>query len=297
MKIILFGKNGQVGWELNQLLQPLGEIIALGREQTDFSIPQSLREVICDYEPDVIINAVAYTAVDKAESEEELATTINGVAPGILAEEAMKINALLIHYSTDYVFDGSKDEAYIETDSPCPINAYGRSKLVGEQVVQASGCDFLIFRTAWVYANRGHNFLLTIQRLARERQGLSIVGDQYGSPTSARLIAETTVDCIKQSVLEKKAGDFSSGIYHLTASGYTSWFGFAEEIVNQMKMLSDQSLKTKSIAGIASAEYPTPAARPFNSRLSVSKLEHNFNLKLPDWAQALSRCMGTIYIR
>ncbi|MCA1767140.1 MAG: dTDP-4-dehydrorhamnose reductase, partial [Idiomarina sp.] len=197
MKILLFGKNGQVGWELNRSLQPLGEVIALDRDEADFSRPESLREIVRKIKPDVIVNAVAYTAVDKAEAEEALAATINSIAPGVLAEEALSINALLIHYSTDYVFDGTKQGPYVETDVPKPINAYGRTKLAGEQVIQSSGCDYFIFRTSWVYASRGHNFLLTILRLAKERDELNIVADQIGSPTSARLIAETTLLCLQ----------------------------------------------------------------------------------------------------
>ena len=226
MKILLFGKNGQVGWELNRSLQPLGEVVALSREEADFSNPESLRKIVSEISPDVIVNAVAYTAVDKAEEEEELAAIINGVAPGILAEEALKINALLIHYSTDYVFDGAKDSPYIETDKPNPINAYGRTKLAGEVVIQSSDCDYLIFRTSWVYASRGHNFLLTMLKLASEREELSIVADQMGAPTTAKLIADTTALSIRQAMGEKQSGNFSSDLYHLATSGSTSWHGF-----------------------------------------------------------------------
>ena len=186
MKILLFGKNGQVGWELNRSLQPLGEVIALTRENADFSNPESLRNIVREINPDVIVNAVAYTAVDKAEEEEELAATINGVAPGILAEEALKTNALLVNYSTDYVFDGVKDSPYIETDKPNPVSAYGRTKLSGEVSIQSSRCDYLIFRTSWVYASRGQNFLLAMLKLASEREELNIVSDQIGAPTTAK---------------------------------------------------------------------------------------------------------------
>ena len=222
MKILLFGRNGQLGWELNRSLQPLGEIVVLDIEEVDFSEPESLRKIVQDESPDVICNAVAYTAVDKAEEDEELALKINGVAPGVLAEEALKLDALLIHYSTDYVFDGTKASPYIETDTPNPVNAYGRTKLAGELAVQSSGCDYLILRTSWVYASRANNFMLTMLKLAQEREELSIVSDQIGAPTTARLIAGTTVLCVQQIVKERMAGVFSSDLYHLTASGHTS---------------------------------------------------------------------------
>lgn len=294
MKILLFGKNGQVGWELNRSLQPLGEVVALGREDADFSNPEGLRKYVREINPDVIVNAVAYTAVDKAEENEELAKIINSVSPGVLAEEAVKTNALLVHYSTDYIFDGTKTSSYVETDEPNPINAYGRTKLVGEQVIQSSGCDYLIFRTSWVYASRGHNFLLTILKLAKERDGLSIVADQMGAPTSARLIAETTILCLYQAVKEKKTEDFSSNLYHLTTSGFTSWHGFASEIVNAISKDLDLQLKVKNIKEIPTTDYPTPANRPINSQLSLLKLERVFNVKMPNWHQALSLCLEDI---
>jgi len=291
MKILLFGKNGQVGWELNRSLLPLGEMISLGHNEADFSSPEGLREIIQAIKPDVIVNAVAYTAVDKAETEEELALVINGESPKVLAEEALKINSLLVHYSTDYVFDGSKKSPYVEADEPCPINAYGRTKLAGEKAIQSSGCDYLIFRTSWVYAARGHNFLLTILKLAEERDEISIVADQFGSPTSARLIAETTFNCIRQAMPEKLAAGFSSGLYHLSTTGRTSWCGFAEEIVKGANKELAMPLKIKVIKGISTADYPTPANRPMNSQLSQVKLERAFNLKMPDWQERLSLCM------
>ena len=293
MKILLFGKNGQVGWELNRSLQPLGEVIALGRDEADFSSPETLRDVVRKISPDVIVNAVAYTAVDKAE-EDDLAAVINGVVPGLLAEEAQRINALLVHYSTDYVFDGTKKEPYVETDRPNPVNAYGRSKLAGEQAVQSSGCDYLIFRTSWVYTTRGHNFLLTILKLAKERDELSIVADQIGSPTSARLIADTTSHCVHQAITEKQAGVFVSDLYHLTASASTSWHGFAKEIVHAVNKKFDLKLKAKDIKAIPTTDYRTPAQRPMNSQLSLVKLEQEFNVKMPNWHQALSLCLEEI---
>ena len=294
MKILLFGENGQVGWELNRSLQPLGEVIALGREDADFSEPESLCQIVQDVNPDVIVNAVAYTAVDKAEEEEGLATKINGVAAGILAEEAKKQNALLVHYSTDYVFDGTKESPYNETDKPNPINAYGRTKLAGEQAIQSSCCDYLIFRTSWVYASRGHNFLLTMLKLAQEREELSIVSDQTGSPTSARLIADTTVLCVQQAIKEKLVGVFSSDLYHLTASGHTSWHGFTEEIVSLASQSEKLQLTIKELKAIPTSDYPTPATRPMNSRLALTKLESAFTIKMPDWKKVLSVCMAEI---
>ncbi|NOQ88505.1 MAG: dTDP-4-dehydrorhamnose reductase [Gammaproteobacteria bacterium] len=294
MKILLFGKNGQVGWELNRSLQPLGEVIALGREDADFSEPESLRRIVQDVSPDVIVNAVAYTAVDKAEEEEELATKINGVAPGILAEEALKLDALLVHYSTDYVFDGTKTSPYVETDKPNPVNTYGRTKLAGELAIQSSGCDHLIFRTSWVYTARGHNFLLTMLKLAQEREALSIVNDQIGSPTSARLIADSTVLCVQQAIKEKLVGIFSSDLYHMTTSGHTSWHGFTKKIVKLANQSLNMKLKIKDIKAIPTADYPTPAIRPMNSRLALTKLESIFTLKMPGWKCALHQCMEEV---
>ncbi len=294
MKILLFGKNGQVGWELNRSLQPLGEVIALGRDDADFSNPESLRQILQDISPDVIVNAVAYTAVDKAEEEEGLAAKVNSIAPGVLAEEAKKLNALLVHYSTDYVFDGAKEEPYIETDNAKPINAYGRTKLAGEQAIQSSGCDYLIFRTSWVYASRGHNFLLTMLKLAQERVELSIVNDQIGSPTSARLIADTTVLCVQQAIKENLVGIFSSDLYHLTTSGHTSWHGFTKEIVKLASNSLDLPLTIKELKAIPTSNYPTPAKRPMNSRLTLTKLESNFTVELPDWKNTLSLCIENL---
>lgn len=294
MKILLFGKNGQVGWELNRTLQPLGEIVALGRVGADFSNPESLRDVVRKIKPDVIVNAVAYTAVDKAETEEELAEIINGVAPAVLAEEAFKINALLVHYSTDYVFDGTKLSPYVETDEPNPVNAYGRTKLFGEKVIQASGCDYLIYRTSWVYSSRGHNFLLTILKLAKERDELSIVSDQIGSPTSARLIAETTLISLQQSIKERMLDEYSSNLYHLTTSGVTSWHGFADAIVNIANHKLNLEIKTKNIKAIPAVEYPTPAQRPMNSQLLMQELESAFDVKMPGWKNTLELCLEEV---
>lgn len=294
MKILLFGKSGQVGWELNRSLQPLGEIIALGREEADFSDSESLRDIVRNIKPDVIVNAVAYTAVDKTEDEEGLATIVNSTAPGVLAEEAFRIDALFVHYSTDYVFDGSKKGPYVETDDPNPINAYGRTKLGGEQALYSSGCDYLIFRTSWVYASRGHNFLLTILKLVKERDELNIVADQTGSPTTARLIADTTALCVHRAIKEKQSGVFSSGLYHLTSSNYTSWHGFCVTAVKIAKEKLDIKLKIGEINAIPALSYPTKAARPMNSQLCSAKLEKHFNVKMPDWSEGLGLCLDEI---
>lgn len=294
MKILLFGQNGQVGWELNRSLQALGEVIALGREGADFSNPESLRDIVRETGPDVIVNAVAYTAVDKAEEEEALATTINADAPRVLAEEALKINALIVHYSTDYVFDGTKQGPYVETDEPNPINSYGRTKLAGEIAIQSSGCDYLIFRTSWVYASRAHNFLLTILKLAKERDELNIVSDQIGTPTSARLIAETTVSCLHQAMKKRLNGNFLSGLYHLTASGYTSWHGFAEEIVHVANEILGMDFKVKEIKATTTVNYPTPAKRPMNSRLMIDKLQKDYMVMMPSWKSLLKNCLNEL---
>lgn len=216
------------------------------------------------------------------------------MAPAILAEEASKLNALLIHYSTDYVFDGTKQAPYTEDDIPNPINAYGRSKLAGEKAIVQSGCDYLIFRTSWVYASRAHNFLLTILKLAKERDELSIVSDQIGSPTPARLIAETTILCLQQALREKHAGVFSSDLYHLTASANTSWHGFSEEIVNIANRVLDLQLKVKSIKAIPTADYPALSKRPMNSQLSLNKLETAFGVKMPEWKESLELCIEEV---
>jgi dTDP-4-dehydrorhamnose reductase len=291
MKILLFGKTGQVGWELNRSLLPLGEVVALGRDHADFSAPESLREIVREIKPDVIVNAVAYTAVDKAEDEESLAAKINEDAPGVLAAEALKINALLVHYSTDYIFDGTKINPYSETDDPCPINAYGRTKLAGERLIASSGCAYLIFRTSWVYTPRANNFMLTILKLAQEREELSIVSDQIGAPTSARLIADTTILCVQQAIKEKREDIFVSGIYHLTASEHTSWHGFATEIVKVASNKLNLKLIIKDIKAIEATEYPTPAKRPINSQLDLKKLNDTFGVEMPDWKKTLELCI------
>jgi dTDP-4-dehydrorhamnose reductase len=291
MKILLTGGTGQVGWELARTLMPLGEVIAIDRSQADLTDLNALRAIIEQHQPNVIVNPAAYTAVDKAESESELAFRVNAEAPGVLAEEASKIGALLVHYSTDYVFDGSKNAPYTEADATHPINAYGQSKLAGEQAIQAVGGDYLILRTSWVYASRGNNFLKTILRLAAEREELNIVADQIGAPTWARLIAETTAHVIRQSVFEQQCSAFNSTTYNLTSSGETSWHGFAQKIVDIAREQGKAELKNQAILPIPTTDYPLPAQRPANSRLSNDSLEQQFGLVMPSWDNALRLCM------
>ena len=293
MKILVTGRGGQVGWELNRCLLPLGEVVAVDYPEFDLSKPEKLRTMVRKIRPDIIVNAAAYTAVDKAESEEELATLVNAAAPGVLAEEAERSGALLVHYSTDYVFDGTQEGPYTEDDEPNPINASGRTKLGGERAIQAAGVDHLILRTSWVYAARGNNFLRTILRLAREREELSIIDDQTGSPTWARLIADTTVHCLRQSQEERQRGVFKSDVYNLIASGKTTWFGFAQAILETARRNRLQDIIVKDIKPITTADYPTAAKRPSNSCLSTNKLEQNFNLTTPGWDVALKLSMET----
>ena len=295
MKILLFGKNGQVGWELNKVLPRIGEVIALSRQDVDFSRPDELRNVVKQHEPDVIVNAAAYTAVDKAEAEEELALLVNGFAPGVLAEEALNIGALLVHFSTDYVFDGENEAAYSELENPNPINAYGRSKLAGERAIQGAGCDYLILRTSWVYSSRGSNFFLTIVKLAQSREKLTVVADQVGAPTWARLIADGTMKMLEKSMQERGAGTFTSDVYHLTSRGKTSWFGFAREIFTDggvSAIIKGRPLPL--IEPITTEQYPTPAMRPKNSSLDVSKFESRFGMRMPEWDQSLHQFMQTV---
>ncbi len=295
MKILLTGCNGQVGWELARTLLPLGEIIALNRNAVDLADATKLREVIKHYAPDVIINPAAYTTVDKAETEKDLAFKVNAEAPAVIAEEAKKIGALLVHYSTDYVFDGTKPSPYTEIDSTNPVNAYGQSKLGGEQAIQSVGGDYLILRTSWVYASRGSNFVKTMLRLAAEREELRIVADQIGTPTWARLIAEATTHIVRQAIAEKRDNLFNSDLYHLTCTGSTSWHGFAQAIVNNAREQGCLSLINRSILPISTSEYPLPAQRPSNSLLATQKLEQKFGLTLPSWDNSLNLCLQELF--
>lgn len=288
-RILISGRTGQVGYELERSLQGLGEVIALDRSQMDLSNLQQVRDVIRSIKPTLIINPAAYTAVDQAEREPELALRINGEAPGVIAEEAKKIGAVLIHYSTDYVFDGKKDEPYTETDPTGPLNVYGSSKLAGEQAIQATGVAHLILRTSWVYSTHGKNFLLTMRRLAAERDSLNVVSDQYGAPTWSRTIADTTAYIVAQSLAaedSKAWWEEKSGLYHLTAQGKTSWFGFAEAI-----MAHPSVIKKPQLTPIPARDYPVPAQRPTNSLLSSQRLLNTF-CGLPHWQDALALCQS-----
>jgi len=284
-RILITGADGQVGWELRRTLAPLGEIIAHGRGTLDFDDLDHLSARVDAIAPDVIVNAAAYTAVDKAESNETQAMRINADAPRVLAEACAKRDALLVHYSTDYVFDGTKPCMYEENDPTNPLGAYGRTKLAGERAIAAATDRYFVFRTSWVYANRGGNFLLTMLRLAKEREELRVVDDQRGAPTWARMIAEATAQvlaCSSASVTDKRAG-----VYHMTCAGTTSWREFAEEIFARAALD-----RRPRVIPITTAEYPTPAKRPLNSRLSSEKLATTFGVRLPDWRDALALCMA-----
>lgn len=276
MKILLTGRDGQVGWELERMLAPLGEIVATGRAQLDLADPDAIRRVVREAKPQVIVNAAAYTAVDKAESEPDLAMRINGDAPGVLAEEAKRLGGLLVHYSTDYVFDGEKGAPYTEDDQPNPINVYGASKLKGERAIRAVGPQHLILRTSWVYATRGNNFLLTMLRMAREGKPLRVVNDQIGAPTPAHAVSAATTTML--------ARPRSAGVFHMTTSGSASWHQFAVEIMEQAGM-------AVPVTPISAEEFPRRANRPRNSCLSNAKLQRDFGVALPAWREALRRCL------
>lgn len=288
-KILLTGKNGQVGWELQRTLVPLGQVIALDVDELDLGNPDAIRQTVRSIGPDIIVNPAAYTAVDKAESEPELAMVINGIAPGVLAEEARKLGALLVHYSTDYIFDGRKAASYVETDEPNPLGVYGKTKLAGELAVRDSGANHLIFRTSWVYGARGKNFLLTMLRLAKERSELRVVDDQVGAPTWSRSLGEITALALAQLYAPgagKEALERASGTYHLTSSGSVSWCGFTAEILRAAHVQPAPRL-----VPITTPEYPTPAARPMNSVLSNDKLARTFGLAAGDWNRNLRLCL------
>lgn len=289
MNILLTGKHGQVGWELQRTLLPLGRVAAFGHAELDLADAGAVRRKLDEVRPDVIVNAAAYTAVDKAESESDLAHAINAAAPALLAQEAARRGTLLIHYSTDYVYDGAKAAPYVESDPTNPLGAYGRSKLAGEAGIRAAGCDHMVFRTSWVYSSRGANFLRTILRLAAEREELRIVADQVGAPTWARLIAEATAHALRQAMQERSGGKFESGVFHLTAAGETSWHGFASAIV-----AGRGGLRVKTVTPITTAEYPLPAKRPANSRLDTGAFRARFGLALPDWRDCLPLCLEEI---
>ncbi len=282
-RILLIGKNGQVGWELRRTLAPLGPVLAVDYPEIDLSDAAAARQLVLENKPTVVINAAAYTAVDKAETEPEKAQLINALAPGVLAEAANQTGAWLIHFSTDYIFDGAKTTPYVEADAPNPLGVYGRTKLAGDEAVRAVGGHHLIFRLCWVYGARGQNFLLTMQRLARERETLRVVADQFGCPTPSRLIAEATALALRQVLLAADAGAFS-GTYHLAAAGSATWHEFAARIVG---LMPEAERKCREVAAITTAEYPTPARRPAYSVLDCGKLKKVFGLELPDWEAGL----------
>lgn len=295
MKILLLGKTGQVGWELQRSLAPLGEVIALDTRSTDycgdFLNPAGVGQTVLAVRPDVIVNAAAYTAVDKAESDSANAHTINALTPANIARAAMQIGATVVHYSTDYVFDGSGSAPWAETDTTGPLSVYGASKLAGEQAIAASGARHLIFRTSWVYGARGGNFAKTMVRLAQEREALSVINDQIGAPTGADLLADITAHAIARLV----AAPELAGLYHLSAAGETSWYGYAQHVFAQAR-LKGLALKLDSaqLKAIPTSAYPTAAKRPLNSRLNCSKLKSQFGLNIPHWQQGVNRMLAEI---
>ncbi len=293
MKILLLGKNGQVGWELQRSLAPLGELLALDRHSTDFcgdlNQPERLAQTVRNWRPDVIVNAAAHTAVDKAESEPDLARCLNATAPAALAQAAADIGAWLVHYSTDYVFNGQGEQARQESDATGPLSVYGQTKLEGEQHIVASGCKHLIFRTSWVYAARGGNFAKTMLRIAAERERLTVINDQFGAPTGADLIADITAHAIRAALHQPALG----GLYHLAAAGQTSWHGYASHVITQARQTRPELLlKVTDIAPVPTTSFPTPAQRPLNSRLDTRKLQQAFGLVLPAWQLGVNRMLA-----
>lgn len=284
MRILLTGRSGQVGWELERALPVLGEVIATDRAALDLGDLDAIRRVVRDVKPQIIVNAAAYTAVDKAESEPDLAHAINATAPGVLAEEAKRLGALLVHYSTDYVFDGTKATPYVEEDAPNPINVYGASKLAGERAVQASGCRHLILRTSWVYGPRGKNFLLAVARKLAAGERLRVVDDQRGVPTSGAFLAQAT-SAIVARLLPRGAGGTSDGLYHLVPRGETTWCGFAHAIGARLR-------PDVAIDAIRTADYPTRARRPTYSVLDNRKIVVRYGLELPSWERLLDECVS-----
>ncbi len=301
MKILLLGKSGQVGWELQRSLSVLGEVVALDRQGAeglcgDLSDLPGLAQTVQRVQPQVIVNAAAHTAVDKAESEPELARALNALAPGVLAREAQQLGAWLVHYSTDYVFDGNGTRSWCEADQPAPLSVYGQTKLEGEQQILASGCRHLIFRTSWVYAARGGNFAKTMLRLAREREQLSVIDDQIGAPTGADLLADITAHVLRQVLPAVGHNHLAQpGIYHLAASGETSWHGYACFVLDAARKAGlDLRAGSDKVFPIPSSAYPTPARRPNNSRLDTAKLRATFGLSLPDWRHGVARMLNEI---
>ncbi|MCL4185058.1 MAG: dTDP-4-dehydrorhamnose reductase [Burkholderiaceae bacterium] len=284
MRLLLLGPDGQIGWEVSRSLQPLGHVMACDRSMADLSRPESLEAVVESVAPHVIVNAAAYTAVDRAEKDRAQAIAVNAGAPGALARAARRAGALLVHYSTDYVFDGSGNTPRNERAGTSPLNVYGQSKLDGERAVARAACDWLVLRTSWVYGARGANFLRTMLRLGAEREQLRVVSDQVGAPTSARLIADSTAQIIHQAQHERAAGRFESEVLHLCAGGETSWHGFAQAIFDGWRRRRGaEALKVRDVVAIPTSGYPTPAARPLNSRLDCARVCERYGMFLPDW--------------
>lgn len=295
MKILLLGKDGQVGWELQRALAPLGDVIACNRSEADLEQPETLRQLVRSTTPNIIVNAAAYTAVDRAESDVERATCINAASVGVLAEEIKKLDGWLIHYSTDYVFDGNKHSAYLETDLTAPQSVYGRSKRAGELAIEAVGCKHLILRTSWVFATRGNNFAKTMLRLAKDREELKVVSDQIGAPTSAELIADVTALVLYRLAYDQQLAERTSGTYHLVAEGETSWHGYARFVIAEaLRHGINLSTVPDRVIPITTAEYPLPAYRPGNSRLSTQKLRETFGITLPVWQMHVQRVVTEI---
>lgn len=296
MKILLFGKNGQVGWELQRSLAPLGELVALDHDGApglsgNFADPDSLAATVRSVAPDLIVNAAAHTAVDKAESEADFARSLNALAPGVLAREAAARGALLVHYSTDYVFDGSGDAPRDEDAPTGPLSVYGRSKLEGEQLIRDSGCRHLIFRTSWVYAARGGNFAKTMLKLAAERDALTIINDQHGAPTGADLLADVTAHAVRQTLARPEL----AGLYHLVAGGETTWYDYARHVIEHARARGvSVKVAPEAIRPVPTSAFPTPAARPLNSRLATGRLQRAFGLVLPPWQSGVNRMLEEI---
>ena len=295
MNILLFGKGGQVGWELQRSLAVLGHVTALDHDSTDhcgdFANPEGIAATVRALKPDVIVNAAAHTAVDKAESEPEIARLLNATTPGVLAEEAARLGAWLVHYSTDYVFDGSGTRPWVETDAPAPLSVYGATKLEGEQHIQQTGCRHLILRTSWVYAARGGNFAKTMLRLGQERERLTVIDDQWGAPTGADLLADVTAHAIRH--LQHRPQD--GGLYHCVAAGETTWHSYAKFVLEHASK-AQQAIKiiAKEVAPVPTSAFPTPATRPHNSRLATAKLQTTFGLQLPHWQTGVARMLAEI---
>ena len=295
MKILLLGRGGQVGWELQRSLSVLGEVVALDHDSTelcgDFANPEGVASAVRTVRPDVIVNAAAHTAVDKAESEPELARLLNATTPGVLAREAKALDALLVHYSTDYVFDGSGETPRNEQAAVAPLSVYGQTKLEGEQLIQASGCRHIILRTSWVYAARGGNFAKTMLRLAQERDRLTVINDQFGAPTGADLLADVTAHAIRHVAQHPE----HLGLYHCVAAGETTWHAYAQFVIETARRLRPELvMKATAVDPVPTSAFPTPAKRPHNSRLDTGKLQRNFGLQLPHWQHGVARMLQEI---